>query len=199
MQFRQMAAQEFPQWYEQELCAAFIPQERKPLPVILQLLQEGRYALWGLFDAGQLAGYAALWTAPDVPLVLLDYLGVTEALRNRGLGSRILRHLQAQGRPIVLESEMPVPGDEPDRNQLRTRRIAFYRRSGFVPVYRMGACGMAWQALAWDPAGLSLPDMMQYHRALYGSVRTDICIPLPEGVRPDLPYWVNDKSFGDMV
>ena len=103
MVFRTMSPDEIRYWYTEELSEAFAPNERKPLQDILMLQNEGRYELWGLFDATQIAGYATIWKAPGIALVLLDYLGVSKRLRNGGLGSDILSRLRAQGRPIVTE------------------------------------------------------------------------------------------------
>ena len=50
MNFRLLTAKEYPRWYHDQLSEAFVPQERKPLPDILRLLEEGRYEGWGLFD-----------------------------------------------------------------------------------------------------------------------------------------------------
>lgn len=171
-------------WYHRELCTVFLPQECKPLPDILALEAAGRYELWGLFDNIDMLGYAALWTAPDIPLVLLDYLGVTALRRNCGLGSAILSHLKEQGRPFVLESELPVEQDREEDNLLRLRRIGFYRRNGFTPAYRMATCGLAWQALLYDPTNIPVEDIMRWHRAIYGLNRTDVQVPLPEGDVP---------------
>lgn len=191
MEFRRMTAMETERWYREELCAAFAPQECKPLEDILSLERAGRYELWGLFGEEVLLGYATLWKSPGVPLVLLDYLGVTAARRSGGLGTEILSRLKAQGHPLVLESEVPVEGDSEEENLLRQRRIDFYRRNGFCPVYRMATCGMAWQALLYDPKGSLLEDVMRWHRELYGSERTDVRVPLPAGEMPQMPYWMN--------
>lgn len=61
MNFRLLTAKEYPRWYHDQLSEAFVPQERKPLPDILRLLEEGRYEVWGLFDEDELLSYAALW------------------------------------------------------------------------------------------------------------------------------------------
>lgn len=183
--FRPMTAAETELWYRTELAEAFPPQERKPLSDILRMMAEARYSVWGLWESGALLGYAALWSRPGVPLVLLDYLGVTAARRNGGLGGHILQRLKAQGIPLVLESELPV-GDGGD--PIRLRRIAFYERCGFVPLYVMATCGMAWQALVSDPVP-GKEAIMAAHRALYGPGRRDVCIPLPPGQTPEKPYW----------
>ena len=137
MKFRQMTRQEAEYWYHNELCETFLPQECKPFADICTLQEAGRYELWGLFENGDMLGYAALWKALDIPLALLDYLGVTALQRNHGLGAEILKRLKEQGRPLVLESELPIDGGREEDNQLRVRRMAFYCRNGFIPV---GSC-----------------------------------------------------------
>ena len=39
-------------------------------------------------------------------------------------------------------------------------------------------------------ADAPLPEIMAWHKALYGSKRTDVVVPLPEGELPQLPYWI---------
>ena len=97
MVFRTMSPDEIRYWYTEELSEAFAPNERKPLQDILMLQNEGRYELWGLFDATQIAGYATIWKAPGIALVLLDYLGVSKRLRNGGLGSAVTEWLNDNG------------------------------------------------------------------------------------------------------
>lgn len=188
MTFRQMTRDELAAWYDTELTTAFIPQECKPLEKIFNLIAEERYEVWGLFEGDTLLGYACLWKAPQLSLVLLDYLGVTAARRSEGLGSGILRRLQQQGRPLVTESELPVADDTAEANKIRLRRIAFYKRCGFTPAYPMATCGMAWQALTYAPQ-LPIQDIMEQHRALYGAERTDVVVPLPEGAAPPPSFW----------
>ena len=135
-------------------------------------------------------GYAALWKHTDIPLVLLDYLGVTSAKRNSGLGGEILRRLTALKFPLVTESELPVEGDSAEENHLRLRRIAFYERNGFSPAYEMATCGMRWQALTVNAALFPMADIMRWHRALYGPERTDVRVPLGRDEIPEMPYWM---------
>ena len=189
-EFRPMTREEICGWYGSELCEAFAENERKPLADIFALIEEGRYELWGLFEQKRLLGYAALWKRAGIPLVLLDYLGVSAALRSGGIGSRLLTLLKEQGRPIVTEAELPVEGDGAEENQIRVRRIGFYRRNGFEPAHEMATCGMRWQALLAGAEELALPDVMAWHRALYGPERTDVQVPLERGETPEMPYWM---------
>ena len=116
--------------------------------------------------------------------------GRYKKLRNGGLGSRMLSLLQAQGRPLITESELPIEGDSEEENRIRRHRIAFYERNGFTPAYPMATCGMAWQALTFLPEGTALPDVMTWHRALYGPERSDVQIPLPKDSALRMPHWM---------
>ena len=91
---------------------------------------------------------------------------------------------------LILESEAPVPGGSPAENELRRRRIAFYARNGFQPVYEMATCGMRWQAMLWGPPPRDLTAVMAAHRALYGPERTDVKVPLAPDEVPERPYWM---------
>lgn len=100
----------------------------------------------------------------------------------------MLSRLEQQGRPLVAEAEFPVPGGSDAENALRLRRIQFYIRNGFTPAYIMSTCGMVWQALLCGTVE-PLENIMAQHKTLYGDVRTDVVIPLPEGQTPQPPYW----------
>lgn len=101
----------------------------------------------------------------------------------------MLSRLEQQGRPLVAEAEFPVPGGSDVENALPLRRIQFYIRNGFTPAYIMSTCGMVWQALLCGTVE-PLENIMAQHKTLYGDVRTDVVIPLPEGQTPQPPYWM---------
>lgn len=195
MEFRPMNEREIHGWYEREFLKTFPPNEQKPLELILALAGEGRYTLMGLYDGGLLLGYAGLQTHPDHPAyVLLDYLGVTAARRNGGLGARILSLLEERfqgGVHIIVEAESPVPGGDEAENRLRSRRIGFYERCGCRRVYEMGACGIRCQALTLGEPG-ALEPLMAAHQAIYGPGRPDITIPLGPGETPAPAQWGRD-------
>jgi len=202
-EFRRMSRGEIESWYTGDFAKAFAENERKPLNDIFALIDAGRYELWGLFepDAEAVGGaestptaYAALWKRAGIPLVLLDYLGVTESRRNGGIGANMLEILKAQGFPIVTESELPVHGDSAEENAIRERRMEFYRRNGFVPAYEMATCGMRWQAYLAGAEEYSLSDIMRWHKDLYGPERTDVVVPLGKDETPQMPYWMKGKE-----
>lgn len=194
MDLRRLTGRELIPWYEQELTEAFPPNECKPFGDILALVDQGRYEVWGLFDGDALLGYATLWMEPaDKSCILLDYLGVTAARRNGGLGGQIVRMLAEQlaGKSMLLiEAERPVEGDAPAENALRQRRLRFYERCGFVPAYDMATCGMRFTTFLPElPADLA--PVMALHRAIYGPARTDVKVPLgPDELPPGPPGWM---------
>lgn len=189
MEFRIMEADELQSWYDQELSEAFPPHERKPLPVIRELIAAGRYTLRGLYDGGTLLGYAALWGKPGAGYVLLDYLGVTAARRGGGIGAHILARLAGQEKNrIIIESECPLPGGDEGENAIRTRRIGFYERAGYRGRYEMAACGARFLAMTLDGPE-DIPAMTAAHWAVYDSGRPDVKIPLGPNETPPPAFW----------
>ena len=194
MELRPVTGGALRDWYDQELTQAFPPNECKPLADIKALMDQGRYEVWGLFDGDTLLGYATLWMEPgDKSCILLDYLGVTAARRNGGLGGQIVRMLveQLAGKSLLLiEAERPVEGDDLAENALRQRRLRFYERCGFVPAYDMATCGMRFTTFLPElPADLA--PVMALHRAIYGPDRTDVKVPLgPDELPPGPPAWM---------
>lgn len=111
----------------------FAAAEIKPLAGILQLMEQGLYRGYGLWEEGALRGYALLMTAPGGRVPLLDYLAILSDQRGSGYGSRFLQLLQtelADFDGIVLEAEAIAYAVGRADRAVRTRRIAFYRRNG---------------------------------------------------------------------
>lgn len=114
--------------HRQELREAFPRQELKPFAAMKKLVQAGAYHPVGAWEGEDLVGYALLWESPGGRYVLIDYLGVTAARRNGGLGGELLRQLRerfAARDGILVETEVPEGGAE---DALRRRRMDFYRR-----------------------------------------------------------------------
>ena len=100
---------------------------------------------------------------------------------------------------MILESETPGPSDN-EENQLRRRRIGFYKRNGFIEIYEMGTCGVRFTTFSYMYPPEDIEKTMKEHKLIYGSERKDVIVPLPEGVKPPMPFWMekdenNEKTF----
>lgn len=193
MNLREFTPAELSAWYELELKEAFLPEEIKPLDYMRKLMEEGRYEILGAFDdTNRLVGYATFFKQEGVDLVLLDYLGVSASLRNSGIGGKLLGLIgkRYENIPMVLESELPIPNDSEEENSIRRRRIGFYTRNGFRPVYEMATCGLRWQAMIMSKKSYDLDQVMKNHKNLYGAERTDVKVPLGPLEVPEKPYWI---------
>ena len=106
--------------------------ERKKKEHLRALMESGMEVGWYLMADGRMAGYAFILRHPAVPFVLLDYLAMEE--RGRGAGSAclaLLKNEYPQG--ILAEVEAVDPELDEATAALRTRRIGFYQRAGFLP------------------------------------------------------------------
>lgn len=180
-----LSLQELRTLYETELKAAFPPTELKPLHAMEALLAEGCYKPLGYYDEadGALLGYALLWTDGVDGTILLDYLGVTPAKRNGGLGGQILAALRDDlaGRVLLLEAEAAENGAS---DTIQSRRLRFYQRCGCVLLpYDCALFGVHFRCLALNWNGTDATGVLAAHQALYRrhipEAIYDQCIRLP--------------------
>ena len=137
LDIRPLARDEVAFVYHEYLEADFSDDERKPLSMILQSLDAGRYLCLGAFCGDQLLAYAFFIfdTAPAGRNYLLDYFAVREDLRAQGIGSRFLKALPGilpDPALMILEVENPDYAEDPGEKALRLRRIGFYQKNGAV-------------------------------------------------------------------
>ena len=80
---------------------------------------------------GRFAGFVSLLTWQDLTHIL--YLAIEPELRGQGLGSEALRLIRAHkpSARILADLEDELPGAA--NNDQRLRRMAFYRRGGYMP------------------------------------------------------------------
>ena len=82
--------------------------------------------------------------------IYIEHLATSPQAHNGGYGSQILRLLQQQNRPLILEVEEP-------NDEITQRRITFYQRNGFTlwqtpylqPPYRTGDEMIPLKLMAW--------------------------------------------------
>ncbi|UTW53073.1 GNAT family N-acetyltransferase [bacterium SCSIO 12827] len=95
------------------------------------MAQSDRYCIHIAEQAGQVAAFSIVYRSDHQDFALLEYFATTPALRNQGIGGRLLDHvLTDQGdTPVLLEVEAPPPTDQ-SGDSMESRRIGFYRRHG---------------------------------------------------------------------
>lgn len=198
---KKLKCNEIKKWYDECLCKDFPINEIKPLDNIINLCSNERYDIYVYEEDNEVMGYATIWKRKGFTTYLLDYLGVPERLRNKGIGRIILNDMRErlckeENRDdicMILESETPEEGDDSTENVLRKRRIGFYKRNHFIEIYEMGTCGVRFTAFSYKFPPEDLERTMKEHRMIYGEEREDIVIPLPKGVKPPMPFWMENK------
>ena len=99
--------------YDRDLKEAFPTAELKPLRNIEKSWTEGWYRPYCLFDGDNIVGEAFLWLGHP-GWALLDYLCVSSARRNGGLGAVLLQKLRERESGTVIFGESEAPEDAPD-------------------------------------------------------------------------------------
>jgi len=154
MELRLPTARELTTAYRRDLKAAFPAEELAPLSSLRRAIGKGTYRPWCLFDGDELVGEAFAYL-PAPGFVLFDYLCVTAARRNAGLGAALVARLLAAERGSVVFGEAEIPAYAPDP-ALAARRLAFYRRCGARQAgYDMALFGALFHTLYWADAPLA--------------------------------------------
>lgn len=107
---------------------AFPKSEKKPFSMILNMYRRGRSDVWYFSKDGTFAGL--IITINGQKQVLLDYLAVEEHCRGTGIGTEILKLMQAQypDKGVFLEIESVY--EECGNKAERLRRKHFYEKCG---------------------------------------------------------------------
>lgn len=126
---------------ERLLCSAFPSEERRDdEQQRINTNENEKFHCFLIRDYEHPIGVITAWYFTD--FIYIEHFAIHEDFRNNGYGKQALQEfLQQTQLPVVLEVEMPrVKGD------ITHRRIAFYRRMGFIlrrmaykqPPYRTG-------------------------------------------------------------
>lgn len=154
--------------YRRDLLASFPKAELKPLKEMLAEMRRGEYHPWCLFDGGEIVGEAFTWIHV-AGFALFDYLCVTPARRNDGLGSTLIAKLVEAERGNVLFGEAEIPAYAPDP-AMAERRLAFYRRNGAKQAsYDVCEFGVPYHTLYWAEREVGGEELCAAHAATYRS------------------------------
>ena len=100
---------------------------------------------------------------------LLDYLCVSPARRNGGLGAAILEKLREAEADTVIFGESEIPCYAPDP-AMAERRLGFYARSGARTAgYDTAMFGVPYRTLYWAAGDVDDAALMAEHRYVYES------------------------------
>jgi ribosomal protein S18 acetylase RimI-like enzyme len=116
---------------------AFPKEERRELDVLLDMLNEKKMYFSAVFAGEQLVGLVVYWKFEE--FLYIEHLALFQEQRRKGIGGQVLKLLQKEGFPLLLEVEIPY-------DEASIQRVSFYNRSGFSaltinyfqPPYREG-------------------------------------------------------------
>lgn len=117
--------------YTDRLIIDFPKAEVKPLDIILNAIDKGRYVPLGLFDESCIVGYSFIIKRAAVYLV--DYFAVYPEHRCSGIGSKLLElvidYLE-DATSVFAEVEDPDYAQDAESNDIQKRRMNFYLKNG---------------------------------------------------------------------
>lgn len=127
--------------------SAFPKSERKPFSMILSLRKKGVMEIFSIENESKhFCGLMILIFHKDI--VLLDYLAVSENMRDKGIGSYALALLNEKypDKRIILEIESTLR-DVQDKDT-RLRRLDFYTKNGMIAMdYEVDLFGVIMQIM----------------------------------------------------
>lgn len=200
MELKLLSERDLASLYREEMIYDFPKSELKPLGAMLRLLELGQYDPLLVTEHGEAVGYAMMWLPKSRKGALLEYLGVLRGKRSAGLGSKILPLLVERYGQLFGEAEAPT-SDDPEENQLRSRRIAFYERNGFrVLDYECALFGVHFKCLYCGPQTDDRA-VEALHRSVYADyfspqhMQRYIQLPLAPGeeIHP-APQWTEEYN-----
>ena len=159
---------------------AFPVSEKKPISMILKMEKCGATDVWYFEEDGKFLGLAITINSPDV--ILFDYFAVSDKLRGKGNGSRMLKSLISHYSPRKAFLEIEFPYEEAKNYSERTRRRAFYtQRVGLVPM-NTTAClfDVDMELLGTEGCHLTYDEYRDFYLNNYGKFAYDHITP-PKG------------------
>lgn len=200
MELKQLSEEELTRLYNGEMVFDFPKAELKPVRSMLRLMDMGVYDSLLVLEDGEAVGYAMVWLPADRSGGLLEYFGVLRGKRNGGLGGKILTLLAERYGQIFGEAEAP-DSDDPEENDLRRRRIAFYQRNGFrVLDYECALFGVHFLCLYRGPEQDDRK-IERLHRSVYAGYFSPahmaryVQLPLGPGEKINpVPVWLEKEE-----
>ncbi len=111
---------------------AFPLDERKPFSMITKMKKKGKTDIWYFEDGGRFLGLAI--TINGEREILIDYFAVSEELRGKGYGHKMLSALLEYYLPRGVFLEIEIPYEDAENYTERVRRKRFYESVGLSPM-----------------------------------------------------------------
>jgi hypothetical protein len=107
---------------------SFPPEERRTSAELLRMLNVSEMYFSAITEEDQVIGLVVYWKFDRFHY--LEHIALFPEQRRKGFGLGVLKQLQKEGKPLLLEAEIPYDAES-------TGRVTFYNRSGFsaLPVY----------------------------------------------------------------
>ena len=106
-----------------ELKNNFPLNERREDGDTLKLLSNANFHPYYIEENGNLVGFITLWQLKSC--YFIEHFAVFDAYKNKGYGTKTLNLIIKMYKNVILEVEEPL-------DNLKVRRIEFYKRNGFV-------------------------------------------------------------------
>ncbi|MCK9413846.1 MAG: GNAT family N-acetyltransferase [Prolixibacteraceae bacterium] len=119
-------------WHLQDLLDLYVEsfpnEERRTTSELLRMLNVQEMYFTAVLVEEVVVGFVVYWKFGQFRYI--EHLAIYPAHRRKGFGAGVLQHLQREGKPLLLEVEIP-------QDVLSTQRVGFYNRAGFnaLPVY----------------------------------------------------------------
>lgn len=152
MELIKATAEDFDLIYS-EMEKNFVREEIRGREAAKAVMEDTKYSVYHVTDGGTLVGFITVWELSG--FAFLEHFVTYEEFRNKGYGKEVLKIIEEKYKNAVLEVEPP-------EDDMKKRRIAFYKRQGFYengypyiqPPYRAEDAGVRLILMSY-PAPLS--------------------------------------------
>lgn len=104
--------------------ASFPSHERRSLIAQIQAMRDPQFYCMAMHMRREVVGL--LWYWESSQFTYIEHMATLPSARGSGLGTKALELLSREKRSVILEADPPA-------TEINRRRIAFYKRCGFVP------------------------------------------------------------------
>lgn len=114
------------------------PREQKTKNEIQKLVERSDYRILLLKKSKKVIGFSIVYLSQAYKIGLLEYMAIEESMRSLGLGGSLLQKtfqgMKADGDYRFGVIEVDTPSAENNREDIKRRRVEFYRRQGCLVI-----------------------------------------------------------------